>query len=576
VARIRKIEIQNFRSIQALDWVPSGGVNCLIGPGDSGKTTILDAIDLCLGARRNISFGDADFFGLDVSHPVSITLTLGALSDALKNIETYGDYLRAFDAATGQVEDEPRQGFETVLTLNLSVASDLEPVWTLVSQRALEQGLERSIAWKDRMLIAPARLGSYANSNLSWTRGSVLNRLSEERANLGEELARAAREARANFGNQAGAHLAQTLQTVTETAVSLGVPVGATATALLDAHSVSIRDGAIALHNESGVPLRSLGTGSARLLIAGLQRAAADSASIFLVDELEYGLEPHRLVRLLGSLGAKEADPPLQVFMTTHSPVAVRELNGNQVFVVRAAAGGHQVQEVGIANDIQSTIRDDPEAFLARTVIVCEGASEVGFIRGMDQYLVMQGQTSLLASGVAYVNVGGSEPDRCFVRGSALLGLGYRVIVLVDSDKPPSQAIVDNFTTAGGRVIAWRAGRAIEDELFMCLDDEAIQTLIDRAVELAGDAMVDAHIRTQSKGQATLDSVSAEIGLLGSYSGDTRALLGLASRKGKNGWFKSLGKFEGVARDIVGPNLDSADPGFQELVNNLFRWAHAA
>ncbi|WP_424178270.1 AAA family ATPase [Yoonia sp. TsM2_T14_4] len=48
---IRKIDIQNFRSIKSLSWCPSEGFNCLIGPGDAGKTTILDAIDLCLGAR---------------------------------------------------------------------------------------------------------------------------------------------------------------------------------------------------------------------------------------------------------------------------------------------------------------------------------------------------------------------------------------------------------------------------------------------------------------------------------------------------------------------------------------------
>jgi predicted ATP-binding protein involved in virulence len=575
VARIRKIEIRNFRSIRSLDWVPSAGINCLIGPGDSGKSTILDAIDLCLGARRSVSIGDTDFFGLDVTQPISVTLTIGALPDALKNIDTYGDYLRAFDAATGQIEEEPRQGLEIVLTLSLTVASDLEPMWVLVSQRAQQRGLERSIAWKDRVGIAPARLGSYANSNLSWTRGSVLNRLSEERANLGTELARAAREARTNFGNQADTQFAQALRTVTETATSLGIPVGATAKALLDAHAVSISDGAIALHNENGVPLRSLGTGSSRLLIAGLQRVAADSASIILVDELEYGLEPHRLIRLLNSLGAKENVPQLQVFMTTHSPVAVRELNGNQVFVVRDTAGGHQVREVGTANDVQSTIRLDPEAFLARTVIVCEGASEVGFVRGLDEYRVMQGQLSLLASGVAYVNVGGSEPDRCFVRGSALLSLGYRVIVLVDSDKPPTQATVSSFVAAGGLFIAWRPGRALEDELFMSLDNGAISSLLHRAIELTEDGIVDAHIKTQSQGQATLNSVFGQ-GLTDGYSDATRPLLGLASRKGKNGWFKSVTKFEGIARDIVGPNLNSAEPGFKDLVNDLFRWALAA
>lgn len=75
MVRVCKVEIRNFRSIRLLTWQPSPGLNCLIGPGDSGKTTILDAIDLCLGARRNVSFSDTDFFGLDVSQPISITLT---------------------------------------------------------------------------------------------------------------------------------------------------------------------------------------------------------------------------------------------------------------------------------------------------------------------------------------------------------------------------------------------------------------------------------------------------------------------------------------------------------------------
>ena len=72
MARIRAIEINNFRGIRELLWFPSPGHNCLIGPGDSGKSSILDAVDFCLGARRNIQFTDADFYGLDVSMPIRI------------------------------------------------------------------------------------------------------------------------------------------------------------------------------------------------------------------------------------------------------------------------------------------------------------------------------------------------------------------------------------------------------------------------------------------------------------------------------------------------------------------------
>ena len=90
MVRIRKIEIKHFKFICSVDWNPVDGINCLIGPGDSGKSTILDAIDLCLGARRNLSLADADFFQLDVTQDIIIQVTVGALPDFLKNIEVYG------------------------------------------------------------------------------------------------------------------------------------------------------------------------------------------------------------------------------------------------------------------------------------------------------------------------------------------------------------------------------------------------------------------------------------------------------------------------------------------------------
>jgi predicted ATP-dependent endonuclease of OLD family len=96
VARIRQIEIKNFRGISALTWDPTPGINCLVGPGDSGKSTILDAIDLCLGARRTVQFSDSDFYQLDVTKPVSISVTVGELSDALKAMDAYGLYLRGW------------------------------------------------------------------------------------------------------------------------------------------------------------------------------------------------------------------------------------------------------------------------------------------------------------------------------------------------------------------------------------------------------------------------------------------------------------------------------------------------
>lgn len=576
MARIRRLQIQNFRSIQNLDWIPSPGFNCLIGPGDSGKSSILDAIDLCLGARRNAPFGDTDFYQLDVAQPILITVTLGGLPDDLINLDSYGDFLRGFDHTNRAQEDEPRFGIETVLTLQLKVESDLEPSWRLYSDRASQQGIERSLAWKDRARISPARIGSYANTNLSWSRSSILNRLTEERPALGGALAEAARDARNSFGVQAGAQLQRPLEIVTQTANYLGVPVGAAAQALLDAHAVSIGDGAIALHNDQGIPLRSLGTGSSRLLVAGLQRQVAQAASIALVDEVEYGLEPHRLIRFMDSLGAKDFPEPLQVFLTTHSPVALRELSGHQLFVVRPRQGHHEVRQAGTSDDVQSTLRADPEAFLAKRIVVCEGASEVGLMRGLDQYWGTLGRPSFLALGGAYVNVNGGSPDNCYTRGSALLSLGYQVLVIVDADKPVNPAIQNAFLQAGGQSATWGQGRALEDELFACLPDTAIDRLLEKAIEVRDRELVAGHIRDRSQNNLNLEQIEVFRAQAEPYAPGTRIYLGLASRIRKNGWFKSVTTYEFIAKQIIGTNLQASHPDLQTTINRIRDWIHAA
>jgi hypothetical protein len=569
---VRKVEITNFRGIQEFAWLPSSGINCLIGPGDSCKSSVLDAIDLCLGVRRTVQFTDADFHRLNVTRPIRISLTIGELDNPLKAMEAYGLFLRSFKAATGEVEDEPDSDGETVLTLTLTVAGDLEPTWALESERAAAQNQTRNLNWSDRARIAPTRIGAGGDFNLAWRRGSVLNRLTEERPDGSAVLAEAARNARAAFGDGAEEQLREALTIVEETARDLGIPVGDTVKALLDAHSVSFSGGTISLHNEDGVPLRTLGLGSTRLLVAGLQRKAAEQSTIILVDELEHGLEPHRIIRFLDALGAKEARPPLQAFITTHSPVALRELSGNQLFVMRQVDTRHEARKVGIENDIQGTIRLFPEAFVATSVIVSEGASEVGLVRGIDQYRVTTGFASINSLGVALIDSGGGNADRVFRRADAFHKLGYRTAILRDADKAPTEATEAAFLAVGGKVIAWREGRALEDELFLSLTDEAVDKLIDYAIELHGQDLINEHIKSVSGNTRDLSSIQSDAGSVG-YSVENRVILGSAARTRHTGWLKSVTAMEEAGRAIIGPDLVNADARFREIVESIFVWA---
>jgi len=564
MAQIRHIEIVHFRCIEKLEWHPTPGINCLIGPGDAGKSSILDAIDLCLGARRTIQLSDADFHALDVSQPVQIRITIGDLSDALKSMETYGAYVRSFDAASKTIDDEPEAGKETVLTIELRIGSDLDPVWSLVSDRARAQGQSRNLTWGDRVRLSPTRIGALAEQNLAWRRGSVLNRLTDEKADTAAALASAARDARSAFGDLADKQLGETLKIVAETARELGIPVGDKLKAMLDAHSVSFSGGTIALHGDDGVPLRALGVGSTRLLVAGLQRQAAKESSVLLVDELEHGLEPHRIIRLLGAIGAKEKPAPIQAFVTTHSPVALRELSGDQLWVARKRPGFHHLQLVGTEDAIQGTIRVQPDAFLARSVLICEGASEVGLLRGLDLHRTTAGHVSLNAHGVALVDAGGVT--KIYVRANALASLGYRVAVLRDDDVKPDAGEEGVFEVAGGDLFKWQDGQALEQALFAGVSDNGVHLLLERAVEIHGEELIAAHIDTTSFGIMSLADCR------GPMTDLIRTTLADAAKYKKNSWFKTVSCMEEAARDIIGPDLPNARPEFRAAIEAVFNW----
>lgn len=60
--RIRRLEISRFRGIEHLVWHPGQGLNIILGGGDVGKTTILDAIALLLSPTNPTTLTDFDYY----------------------------------------------------------------------------------------------------------------------------------------------------------------------------------------------------------------------------------------------------------------------------------------------------------------------------------------------------------------------------------------------------------------------------------------------------------------------------------------------------------------------------------
>ena len=65
-SHIRRLTIERFRGIDSLTWYPSSRINIILGGGDVGKTTILDAIALLLNPTNVYVLTDADYWRRDV------------------------------------------------------------------------------------------------------------------------------------------------------------------------------------------------------------------------------------------------------------------------------------------------------------------------------------------------------------------------------------------------------------------------------------------------------------------------------------------------------------------------------
>ncbi len=463
--RIRHLSIRNFRGIREMDWsLPDKNVLCLIGRGDSTKSTILEALRRVFYPQWNLDFDDADFHQCNPSNAIRIQVVLGNIPDEFRDLESYGHWLCGWNSETLQREDDPGDGLEDALRIRLSVGKDLEPSWSVIKNDD-----DEGIAFRanDRGKAAVTLIGAISDRHLTWSRGSILGQLTTEE-NIASLLADAGRGAKSALE-------ARRIQTLTNfdavaskaetTAKSLGVVVASSYKAQLDTDAMNIKVGGLSLH-DGEMPLRQLGLGSKRMLTIGLQKLALRAPHITLFDEIELGLEPHRITRLLRHL---KEDTTGQYLLTTHSPVVVRELTVDDLHIVHSKTGTTKViaaNKSGIADSIQGKIRMGAEAFLAPKVIVCEGATEVGFLRELDSYWESCGQESFAYRGVALFDANGAGKIKEVAEGFD--HLCYIVHVLADSDSPDmfSNADADYLRDQDIAVTMWEGGVSIEERVF--------------------------------------------------------------------------------------------------------------
>ena len=569
--KLRLLEVKKFRGIKSLDWAIGGDCVCLVGPGDSTKSTILDAVEYVLSPRWNLPFNDSDFYDADLSEPFSICATVGDLPETWRSDEKFGLAVRGWNPK-GELHDEPEDGDEVVLTIKLSVDESLEPTWTVINDR-LPEG--RPISTKDRERLGCTRLGDFFDRHLSWSRGSVLARLTGDVEHIGAVLAEAGRAARRALDTD---QLPEKIQEVAKNTTTVGADYGVSPStkyqALLDIQAASVGIGGLALH-DGEVPVRRSGLGTRRLLTLGLQREAAKKGGIVLVDEVEHGLEPHRircLIKRLHDDHSGSCKHGGQVLMTTHSQIPLGELKASELRVVRSVKG--QTTVTVVPTELQPIAIKASEAFLARKVIVCEGRTELGLCRGLNDWWAEQGK-SLAYHGVALADGGGTSAPGMAV---ALASLGYPVLFLGDSDvdlKPTS----NEMEAKGARVLLWDDGLAIEHRLARDLPWEGVAEMVGLAITEKGEESVRARVANiLDVKPGVLPEEPNDWNQLECGEATVREAIGSAAKlsdKKRKGWFKMVALAEPLAALLRKYRTEIKETDTGKKVAELRKWVES-
>lgn len=573
MAKLVQLEIKNFRSIEnlVLNFDSSSSLVCFIGRGDSGKTTILEAISAVLSPAWNLAFHDTDFYNCDHTKPIEILGSLIDLPDKLINADKFGMYLRGFDLKTKEIaddliDDETNAGLVHLITIRLYVDEDLEPKWTLTNSREQE---DIPVSAAERELLNCCLIADHVDRHFSWNKGNPLYTLlkaldKKEGPEEKNVIMRSLRGAKNHIDKHAFSELQEATDIVAMQAAALGLNILNSGNTL-DLKELSIKDGRISLH-EDLIPFRLKGKGSKRLVSLAIQLALAKNGGIMLVDEIEQGLEPDRIRHLVRVLKENVSG---QVFLTTHSRDAITELGAEPLCLILKDKDPALIESRPLSysqESLNKAVRACPEAFFARKIIVCEGATEIGICRALDKYRKKKGKKTMAFMDCAYVDGSGlNSADRA----STIVEADITTALLCDSDDDALIAQKPKLLKQKILVCDCEASNCIETQAFKDLPWQALKDLLQLVIKTQKSQTENA-IENAVKAQLPKE-FNYENQWLTVDSPDLRIALGYVANK--KAWFKRVdfGEFLG---DVIFNYFDQMDDTkhLKQTLTTLSAW----
>jgi putative ATP-dependent endonuclease of OLD family len=460
---IHHLAIDRFRGIKTLSWHPAAGVNVILGGGDVGKTTILDAIALLFSPTNSSILPDTDYYGRDdkagfvIEAIVSLPPTTG-IANQIKPSWPW-DW-NGKEAVVPTIEGEGTPKNEPVYRLRVRGTEDLELAYEIVRP----DGEADSFPVALRRAIGLVRLsGDDRNDrDLRLVQGSALDRLLSDkglRSRLASELAK--NDVKGELLDSAK-DILKALDVAFKTkrlpnGLDLAITGG-------QGMSVAALIGLTAQRESVQLPLASWGAGTRRIAALTIAEQNQGETPITLVDEIERGLEPYRQRSLMEKLQTGKS----QAFVTTHSPSAISASSNASLWYVDYTGG------IGLLDPAKTTRhrKNDPETFLSRLTIVAEGVSELGFVTALLEKALGSG---LEKHGIHVSDGGGHEATLGLLE--ALAGGSMRFGGFVDHEGKHPTRWEKVSKSLDKLLFRWESGH-LEENIIGAVHDDKLQALI--------------------------------------------------------------------------------------------------
>lgn len=474
---IRRLIIDRFRGIKHLDWLPTAGVNVILGGGDVGKTTILDAIALLLTPTNSIVLSDADYWQRDVENEFCIEAVMSLPDASGINQQARNAWPWEWDGDGAKLPEKDKDSAAadaaiTVYRLRIRGTPDFDAAFEVLQPDDTTDHF--SVAVRRKIGLVRLSGDDRNDRDLRLVQGSALDRLLSDktlRARLSQRLGESDVEKELNSGAQS--QMEALSKTFKEHALPSGLGLGLTGGQGLSFNALI---GLTATQNKVKLPLSSWGAGTRRLAALDVAAACQGEYPITLVDEIERGLEPYRQRVLVDSLRNKGS----QVFVTTHSAMALSAASGDSIWYVDSTGS------IGrLPANISQHVSKDPETFLARISIIAEGLTEVGFVTRLLEKAI---GGDLLRHGIWVTDAGGNDNALKLLEG--LSGSGLIFAGFVDDEGRDPQKWKTLKDHLGNLLFQWPTG---------CLEENIISLIpVDQLEQFIQDADGDSGIRLRT------------------------------------------------------------------------------